>query len=156
MINMPTHQFLSLRRVSPSFSWISWGFIAGINHEQFQSGEISSKNVRKAFTFWQILLVCKNENNGVSHFSIIDDPANYEIVDTGAQALNHTSNNCSFVSNGSKKKVVLATCAVLAEPHQSCLYLRNPPQKWGPAQRKVHFPNFKDLSVRGFFTCVPV
>ena len=28
-----------------------------------------------------------------------------------------------------KIEVVLATCAALAVPHQSCPYLRNPPQK---------------------------
>ena len=40
-------------------------------------------------------------------------------------------------------EVVLATCAALAVPHQSCPYLRNPPQKWGPSQKKITFAQFK-------------
>ena len=41
---LATHQFLSLRRVSPNFSWISWGFIAGIKDEVYYCCRVLSGN----------------------------------------------------------------------------------------------------------------
>ena len=53
-----------------------------------------------------------------------------------------------------KIEVVLATCAALAVPHQSCPYLRNPPQKWGPSQKKDHtYPIKSTVNAEGSPVC---
>ena len=58
---LATHQFLSLRRVSPNFSWISWGFIAGNNHELLSSilGDICILYMREALPSGKSCLFAK-------------------------------------------------------------------------------------------------